>query len=135
MDIGRTASESLKLSGWEQRSEISQEAIESLEENSTAAISLFGAVSEIYEIFHQPSTGRWMVITDGASAFTVNAEAMLIASPNPERLDTEDEGHKHNTMVFTIGLDTKTVADWLLWVGIQRNYPLRRPDRGFNYVS
>ncbi|OLF82027.1 hypothetical protein AWH63_10840 [Marinobacter sp. C18] len=135
MPIGATAQHTLDLSGWESKNEIPSDAIDSLDMKSRSSIRLFSAVSEIYEIFHHAETDRWMLVTDGGSSFTVNAPALLIASPNPERLDTDCPKAQASTIVFTIGLDDKTVSDWLVWVGCQNHYPQRRPDRGFHYVS
>ena len=135
MPIGRTASETLKLAGWREVAEIPQEAVEQLESQSTTSIRLFEAVSEIYEIFHHEETDRYILITNGGSFLTTNADGMLLATANPERLDTDNAEANNKTMIFTIGLDDKTVGNWLVWVGAQKNMPQRRPDRGFHYVS
>ncbi len=135
MGIGRSASLALHHAGWEPADEIPSAAIEQLEAQSSTAIKLFSAVSEIYEIFHHAETDRWILVTDGGGSFKVNAPGLLIASSNPDRLGTSREDAKQETMIFTIGLDDKTVNNWLLWVGVQKNYPQRRPDLGFHYVS
>jgi len=135
MALGRTTIAALEAAGWEPRKELSQGAMDELENVAQTAISLFSAVNEIYEAFYQPETERWMLITDGGSTFKVNAPGLLIASPNPHRLDTQNPTYREATMIFTIGLDDKTVGSWLVWVGTQNNYPQRRPDMGFDYVS
>lgn len=106
-----------------------------LEDESSSAIKLFDAVSEIYAIFYQAKTDRWMLVTDGGSAFKTNAEGLIIASANPERLDTDCEKLKARTVVFAIGLDRKTIGEWIIWISSNRHYPERKPDMGFNYVS
>lgn len=134
MGIGRTAEEVLRAAGWKAVDEIPGSEMDKLGAHSPSAIPLFSAVSEIYEIYHHPEKDRWMLITNGGESFTINAPGILIASHNPERLDI-NRSDEEQTMVFTIGLDDKTVGNWLMWVGAQRNDPNRRPDRGFNYVS
>lgn len=134
MPVGVTTQNTLDLSGWESKSEVPSDAIGSLVMTSRSSIRLFSAFSEIYEIFHHAKTDRWMVITNGSGSFSANARAMLIASPNFERLDTDCPEARASTIVFTIGLDDKTVSDWLVWVGCQNHYPQRRPESGFHYA-
>ena len=133
MPIRRSTSKALKVAGWEEKAELPHAVVERLEAESPAAIKLFDAVTSVYEIFHHSGRDRWVLISDGGSSFSVNAEGMLLATANPERLDTENG--KDRTMVFTIGLSDKTVSDWLEWVGVRNNLPDLRPDRGYNYVS
>ncbi len=134
MGIGRTATVVLNNAGWEAVDEIPSTAMAQLEEKANTGIKLFSAVNEIYEIFRHAETDRWMLITDGGSSFKVNAPGLLVSSGNPDRLDTDSEDAKNETMIFTIGLDDKTVSNWLMWVS-QNNYPQRRPELGFDYVS
>lgn len=133
MPLGKTVIETLHLAGWEEKIDITQAAMDQLEAQSSSAIKLFDAVCEINEIFYHPETDRWILITDGGGSFTVGAEGLLLATANPNRLDTDNAAER--TMVFTIGLSDKTVGQWLVWVGAQNNYPERRPDPGFNYTS
>jgi len=135
MSIGRVASEALKVAGWTPVDTIPSDAIDKLEEQSPTAILLFSAIAEIYELFHHSESDRWMMVTDGGESFKVGAPGLLISSANPARLDADSDETKASTMVFTIGLDDKTVDEWLMWVGAHDNHPHRRPDMGYHYTS
>jgi hypothetical protein len=127
--LGRTADEVLRLAGWKQVSTLPEKAQARLEEESSAAIKIFDYVTEVFFIFHHEESDRYMVITDGGSALKVDAEGLIIATANPERLDIDDkERAKTQTIVHAITMTDKMIADWLMWVGAQRCYPLRKPE-------
>jgi hypothetical protein len=137
--LGLTTSEALRLAGWVEQNEISHDAFTRLEFNSSAAIQLHDFlhdhVTELYFVLHHPESDRYMIVVDGGGALKVGAEGVLIATPSPDRQDTENEKARAETMVHAIGLSQETVQDWLLWVGAQNCLPARRPDPGYNYMS
>ncbi|WP_138437964.1 hypothetical protein [Marinobacter shengliensis] len=121
----------LKALGWTPFTEEVPDAVfESLEAGSHERKelnkeSVLRYVSCWYDGYHKD--GRYMLITDGAEFVTVNAEAMLVASPLP------DIPHD-NTVFFTIGGGDKCGLEWMVWAA-EGGDPEKRPDRGFNYVS
>jgi hypothetical protein len=136
MAIAKTKTSKLTKAGWIAVKEIPEAAIETLENQSPTAIELFTAIGEIYEIFHHKETDRYMLITDGGGSFSTNAPGLLISTANPHRADCNERSRSNpSTMVFTIGLDDKTVGDWAVWVGAHNNDPERRPSVGYHYVS
>lgn len=134
MALGRSTLEILRATGWHQVSEIPAAAMERLEneshqrkeQNRDSALQF---ITEIYEIFYNETEDRYMIVTDGGGYLTTNAPGIVIVTAS-----NEDEKHPY-TKFFTIGLDDKTVGNWLIWVAAQKCNPDTIPCRGFDYVS
>ena len=135
MGISIKANKALEIAGWKAEKRVPEKVMTQLGADSPSAMPLFDAVSEVYEIYHHKESDRWIMITDGGGFFTVNAEGLLIASPVAKEAKEGDDSYITKTVVRSIGLDDKTVEQWLLWAGLQNCNHRVSPERGYHYVS